>query len=159
MKRTLRFKGIIWGDRFQVYHDKDAPNGEGASVYPGVDGAVEYEVTITRSLEDLKGENACSFEEYERLTQEERHEIKTINPYVYTLQQPFKLGPTITLRDQDGHPRYVWGWDGNRDAPTLVPSFLSDEGMINGEQGTRIHLFFTGGKINLLGDSNVEMAD
>jgi hypothetical protein len=156
LKRTIRFKGIVWGDRFSVYYDKDPPNNEGASVYPNVDGAIEYEIAITRTLEDLKGEKACSLEEYYKLAPEERHEIKRINPWIYVLQQPFKRGPTITIADH-GHTRYVWGWDGNKEAPTLAPSFLSDEGMINGEKGTRIHLFFRAGTIDLLGDSNVEL--
>jgi hypothetical protein len=152
LKRTIRFKGIVWGDRFSVYYDKDALNNEGASVYPKVDGAVEYEVTVTRSAEELKGEKACSSEEYDKLTPEERHEIKRINPLIYVLQQPFSQKGT-----HKADHGYVWGWNGNKDAPTLVPSFLYDEGMINGEKGTRIHLLFTAGKIDLLGDSNVEL--
>jgi hypothetical protein len=48
----------------------------------------------------------------------------------------------------------VWGWDGNREAPTLTPSFLVRWG------GTPFmaHLFLQAGKVNLLADSTVVLA-
>jgi hypothetical protein len=53
---------------------------------------------------------------------------------------------------QQVNGRNVWGWDGNREAPTLTPSFVLDWG-----NGMRVHLFFTKGKINLLSDSTVTL--
>jgi hypothetical protein len=46
----------------------------------------------------------------------------------------------------------VWGWDGNREAPTLRPSFLGKRDRY------RIHLHLTAGKIDLCGDSTLVLA-
>ena len=52
---------------------------------------------------------------------------------------------------------HVWGWDGNREAPTLRPSFL---GMENDKKGRRIrpyrmHSYLTSGRLEILADSTV----
>lgn len=162
MKRTLKLKKIHWGDRFQCFYDKDAPDHNGASVYPGVDGAVEYEITQEYNSEELAkvlkpGERAATEAELDKLREsnaphEEFAKIGIINPYTTTNFQPFSQKGTHQI---DG--RNVWAWNGNREAPTLTPSFLMDYGKRNGEQMTKVHLFLTDGKINLLGDSNVEL--
>jgi hypothetical protein len=62
------------------------------------------------------------------------------------LVQRFRTGPQQLAGPWDGR----WQWDGNRDAPTLSPSFLCrDKG---------VHLFFTAGHIALCGDSTVTLA-
>lgn len=42
----------------------------------------------------------------------------------------------------------VWQWDGNRENPTLTPSFLWPDG--------RLHLFVVKGNLNILPDSTVD---
>lgn len=44
--------------------------------------------------------------------------------------------------------RNVWAWDGNKEFPTLTPSFKLVGAHV-------VHLFFTRGTINLLADSTV----
>lgn len=44
----------------------------------------------------------------------------------------------------------VWGWDGNRDAPTLVPSFRAEKG-----RPYLFHSYLKQGAIELCGDSTV----
>lgn len=55
-----------------------------------------------------------------------------------------------SFKDPPPNSTIVWGRDGNREAPTLQPSFLCDWSPI-----ARIHLFPRGGKIELCGDSTV----
>lgn len=54
---------------------------------------------------------------------------------------------------------HVWGWDGNVESPTLKPSFLGQEKNKEGQtiRPYRLHLFFTKGQIDLLGDSTVTL--
>jgi hypothetical protein len=53
----------------------------------------------------------------------------------------------------------VWGWDGNRESPTLQPSFLAVEVDKKGRTARpyRAHLFVRDGKIELCGDSTVTL--
>jgi hypothetical protein len=127
MKVTLRLKGIYFGDKFSTYTD-------GRSSYPGVDGAVEYEITQELSKEELATKKSI-----------------TTNPYSFTIYQPFKAGTTSKSNDFN-----VWAWNGNKDKPTLTPSWLLNWSSGN-NPAIRIHLFFTDGKINLLPDSNVQL--
>lgn len=46
----------------------------------------------------------------------------------------------------------VWGWDGNRQAPTLAPSFLLETDVYP----LRVHLHVVKGKIELTPDSEVK---
>ena len=48
----------------------------------------------------------------------------------------------------------VWAWDGNRDAPTLRPSYRVTVG-----DGQVLHLHVTEGKLDILPDSNIEHDD
>lgn len=52
----------------------------------------------------------------------------------------------------------VWGWDGNRAAPTLSPSYLALD-VKNGERirPYRMHSFLRAGRIELCGDSTVSL--
>lgn len=109
MSCKVRLVGFVWGDEFQRFYG-------GAKVYPGADGAVEYEIK----------------------TPEMR----------YRIYQPFKQGASL---DINGKP--VWGWDGNREHPTLTPSFLMDHPPVH------LHLFIRSGRVELCGDSNTELVE
>ena len=124
MKTTLRLKRVHWGDSFLL-------NSDGKSAIPEINGSVIYEVTITRTDEEMPEGK----EHY-------------INPYVHEIFQPFKQN--YVLDKINGW--YVWNWDGNKEAPTLTPSYLIDQ-----LPNYRIHLYFTKGKIDLLKDSTVEL--
>ena len=50
--------------------------------------------------------------------------------------------------------RNVWAWDGNRDAPTLTPSYRVRVGESN-----VLHLQVRGGKLAIFPDSNIEHGD
>ena len=50
--------------------------------------------------------------------------------------------------------RNVWAWDGNRDAPTLTPSYRVWVG-----EPHVLHLHVSGGKLDILPDSNIEHGD
>lgn len=62
------------------------------------------------------------------------------------MTQPFNREGRPTRRD-----RLVWAWDGNRDAPTLTPSFLCRDTRVV------VHLFLRNGAIDLCGDSTVRV--
>ncbi len=47
--------------------------------------------------------------------------------------------------------RNVWEWNGNRENPTLTPSFLIEENQVH----KRFHCFVRDGKIDVLPDSEV----
>lgn len=111
--------------RFEAveYGDKFQVYVDGTSVYPGVDGAIKYAIT-----QEVEGENG-----------EE--------PWTYHMYQPFS-----SKGMQQVNNRNVWAWDGNKEQPTLTPSWIVDC-----SPAYRIHLFFTQGKINLLSDSTVTL--
>jgi hypothetical protein len=126
---TIRVKTIEWGDQFLLWRQENTP------VYPGVDGAIRYELKFYRTDDEMKALKAQG--------------IETVNPYVCDLYvQPFSRKGTYT-QEKGGN---VWAWDGNKDAPTLSPSFALDAGT-----GWRVHLFFQNGKINLCSDSTVKL--
>jgi hypothetical protein len=60
--------------------------------------------------------------------------------------QAFHRGPPVIVNGQ-----HVWSWDGNREAPTLTPSYLCEGGPF----AARVHLFLVAGKIRLCPDSTV----
>ena len=66
------------------------------------------------------------------------------------MQQPFARGARRYVNGA-----HVWGWDGNEEAPTLDPSFVS---VLSRARNSRVHLFLRGGKVDLLGDSTVRLA-
>lgn len=70
-------------------------------------------------------------------------------------RQPFARGGMKkhpTCKDSKGDPTNIWGWDGNKEHPTLTPSYLCSY-----PPGTVVHLHFTAGRIQLAGDSTVEL--
>jgi hypothetical protein len=78
---------------------------------------------------------------------------------------PFVFGPhrkeTITYKAGDGkessYERIRWGWDGNTESPTLDPSILTWTDRTWGKM--RFHIFFHGGRIQLLSDSTLTLPD
>lgn len=66
------------------------------------------------------------------------------------MRQPFRRGESVG-NEENGGLGIIWGWDGNRDAPTLTPSFFAEDGVV------RVHLFLRAGKIELCADSTVEV--
>lgn len=80
-------------------------------------------------------------------------------------RQGFRLGASghrldATPEDIADDKANLWGWDGNREAPTLTPSFLAQERNKKGEiiRPYRMHSFLRAGQIDLCGDSTVVLA-
>lgn len=72
-------------------------------------------------------------------------------------RQAFRLGTfghrlNGTPKEIQNNQANVWGWDGNKDAPTLSPSFLGHRDRY------LIHLFLKAGRIDLCGDSTLVVA-
>ena len=100
--------------RVQFFDTDPVVNSEGRPAYdPGIDGIVDYE---------------CAWIETE--TPDAAHS--------FHIEQPFsRLGATVMSG------RHVWAWDGNRESPTLSPSFRCDFGPDRPE----IHIHFQQGRI------------
>ncbi len=62
----------------------------------------------------------------------------------FNCYQPFMKGTTCQV-----NRRNVWAWDGNKEQPSLSPSYLMDMDEV------KVHLYFIKGKIILLSDSTV----
>jgi hypothetical protein len=75
--------------------------------------------------------------------------------YTY-MAQPFALG--ASREDKNG--RIMWGWDGDRTAPTLSPSFdcRAPAEPRRGIPAHRAHLFLVRGRVELCSDSTVVLA-
>jgi len=68
---------------------------------------------------------------------------------VLYLHQLFKKELIISSEgDKPTSCSYDWSWDGDRENPTLTPSFLWSEG--------RLHLFVTHGNLDILPDTTVK---
>jgi len=70
-------------------------------------------------------------------------------------RQPFRLGGygfrlDATPQEIAEDKANVWGWDGNREAPSLTPSFLAKK-----DRPYVFHMYLRAGKIELCGDSTV----
>lgn len=90
-------------------------------------------------------------EEFEKLVVgKETTKVERINPYSYSIFQPFSV-----KGQQQVSGRNVWAWDGNREAPSLTPSFLHE----SPRKEYRIHLYFTKGEIDLLPDSTARFEE
>ena len=73
----------------------------------------------------------------------------------YMLQVFSKKGSFVL--ETPGRKDNVWAWDGNRDAPTLAPSFLCE--YPGAQPPVRVHLFLNAGRISLCSDSTVQVAE
>jgi hypothetical protein len=78
-------------------------------------------------------------------------------------RQGFRLGGSghrldASAEDIKQDRANIWGWDGNREAPTLTPSYLALD-VKNGEtiRPYRMHSFLRSGRIELCGDSTVTL--
>ena len=130
---SIKVKKIWFNDRFLCWHRTDEIE---EPVYPGVDGAVQYEVKIFYTEE----------EQAKRL----KAGYLPDNPWIVDCYfQPFSKNGTFQVIDKTGYSRNVWLWDGNIEKPTLSPSWLTSDDYF------RIHLYFQNGEINLLGDSKI----
>lgn len=70
-------------------------------------------------------------------------------------RQAFRRGANgyrldATEQEKAENKANVWGWDGNREAPTVTPSFLAVA-----HRPYRMHSFLRGGRLELCGDSTV----
>lgn len=70
-------------------------------------------------------------------------------------RQAFRLGGNgyrldATDQEKQEDKANVWGWDGNREAPTILPSFLAAK-----DRPYLMHSYLTAGKLALCGDSTV----
>jgi len=123
MKVEIRLNKIQFFDKDPLFF-ADSTN----PVYPGADGMAEYEVTMTRTDEEMKTVGPG-----------------TLNPWKLYLHHPFQrsgLGKTV-----DG--RNIWAWDGNREAPTLTPSFGCELSPVSRSSASRVyvHIYLTAGKM------------
>ena len=76
------------------------------------------------------------------------HNGRVLTPFQpFQAGQPFR-GPT------PGCPYNVWYWNGNRESPSLAPSF----GWYMGDPDLHTHLYLRDGRIDLLSDSVVTLA-
>lgn len=121
-------------DRVQWLDVDPIRTSGGSDAFPGCDGVVFYEVTTTRTEEEMKALPAGS-----------------LNPWTSYLQQPFSAKGQSKTPD-DG--RNVWAWDGNRDTPTLSPS-LACEWPVQPTGRAYIHIYLRGGKISDAGSEGV----
>lgn len=119
---------IIHIERFQFFDINPIKNSKGENAYPDCDGCIWYEV-------------------YD----------KDRDKWFYFMQpfakggQRYKTGATEEeIRNNRAN---IWGWDGDRNAPTLSPSFLCED------RGIRVHLLINKGKIDICSDSNVVVGE
>lgn len=78
-------------------------------------------------------------------------------------RQGFRLGGSghrlnATEEEKANDRANVWGWDGNREAPTILPSFLALD-VKDGKKlrPYRMHSFLRAGQLELCGDSTVRL--
>lgn len=126
--------------RVQFFDTDPITFTDGRNAHPGEDGGAWY-LVLTPCACKVPCEIACDTHPHDHHT--------------YYLQ-PFRRGgvghkPGATPQEIAENRANIWGWDGNRDAPTLNPSFL----VPGDEHRPRIHLFLRAGRIDLCGDSSV----
>jgi hypothetical protein len=134
---------IIHVDKVQFFDTHAIKDSKGNNAYPGCDGAVLYELYYPDGV-DLQGPNTPK---------------PNLHHWSY-MMQPFALGnmrlrPGATQEEINDNRANIWGWDGNREAPTLQPSFLCDDKLM----GVKVHLFLVKGQIQLCSDSNVTVGE
>lgn len=77
-------------------------------------------------------------------------EDKKYEDYEFHIFQPFAKGRQFFDKDSREN---VWNWDGNREKPSITPSFL----LYGSNDGKgRLHLFVRAGKLDILGDTSVD---
>lgn len=130
MTKRTDITGTIWVEHIAFKDDPDFAEhlvGPFAKWEEYVDGVVHYEAEYTRpTTGDEDGDEVSFTTEYYQLFQEGEHE---------------------KVRG-----RNVWGWDGDKENPTLSPSF--GHGQI--EDGWYVHLFLKNGEIQPCADMALE---
>lgn len=76
------------------------------------------------------------------------YEVTRDDGSTFEMRQPCAVGPGYYTAARQP----VWGWNGDMERPTLTPSFLCQL-----ENGTRLHWFLTGGRIQPCGDNGAEV--
>lgn len=69
--------------------------------------------------------------------------------YESEMRQPFSDQGSFNTPDE-----LVWAWDGNRENPTLTPSFLSDQ-----RPAGKLHLFVRKGGLDILPDTTMDCSE
>ena len=69
--------------------------------------------------------------------------------YNHNIRQPFGRKGSYNIK-HDHWVELIWAWDGNRESPTLTPSFLYDA-----RPAGKLHLFVKNGKLDILADTTV----
>lgn len=132
---------IIHIKDFQFFDIHPIKDSKGTDAYPGCSGAVIYELYYP------DGVNLGTPE-------------KPIIHHWSYMMQPFALGgqrikPGATEEEIKNNLANIWGWDGNREAPTIQPSYVCDDKRM----GARIHSFVVKGQLQLCPDSNVTVGE
>lgn len=73
--------------------------------------------------------------------------------YDIHVYQPFSHNGEMGFYEDTGISFLTWQWDGDRDAPTLTPSFLYEF------SAGKLHLFVKAGKLEILPDTTVDCKD
>jgi len=113
---------------FQFFDTNRINNSNGENAYPTCDGCVWMEVY------------------------EQENGIWYFFLYPFAKDGP-KFKPGSTEEEQKNNRANIWKWDGNRNNPTITPSFLCED------RGVRVHITISNGQINLCGDSNVVLGE
>lgn len=144
MTATIRVEKVVFREGY--------PHPEyWARDHPGEDGAVYYEIlipcTCTPRCNIVCEKPACV--EAQKAGRPFHHHYER---QAFARDGP-KKRPGATEEDVREDRANIWGWNGDRAAPTITPSFLGFK-----HRPYRVHLFLTRGEIVLCDDSTVVLA-
>lgn len=108
---------------FQFFDTHPVVKSDGSPAYPDADGFVQYELLTVWGSIDGKD-------------------------HTLYLQQLFSKDG---LKPGKNNIDNIWHWDGNRENPTITPSFLWPDG--------RLHLFVRAGKLDILPDTTIDCTE
>lgn len=145
-------------DRVQFFATHPIRNGDGSDAYPDCDGAVWY-LQLEACGDDPRCEIACA-------AHPAQHHSYYMQPFARDGPK-HRVGSSPEEQKQDR--ANIWGWDGDKVAPSVMPSFLvpgykeGDRVLIGGQVSimsfrARVHLFLRAGRIELCSDSQVVVA-
>jgi hypothetical protein len=77
-------------------------------------------------------------------------------PNMY-LRQPFAKAGNFEVGGVKDDFHNVWAWNGNREAPSLTPSFLAEWTRSFSNIAYVVHIYLTDGKIVNSGSTNIEL--
>lgn len=137
-------------ERVQFFDEHPLNDQSGKPAYPGCDGAVWY-----LSLTPCKGIFGC--ESGCRVACASHPGLH----HCYLMQPFSRSGQGLLVNrtewEKANNRANIWAWNGNREAPTLSPSFLCYG---DGQYLPRVHLFLNNGRIDLCSDSEcISMAN